>query len=165
MFARVAHGTERRAAQFCAVIEEGGDRLAPWYSSGCGGIVSRASCVSSESAAVDVAALDCGGEQSDELALARGVGQRCLLAPRAGVVDRRACPLERSFDGCFAGLEHPGHLGRAEPEHVAEHERGPLARRQVLQRGHECETDRLSCLVPRLRPGRGVRGPSSRTSG
>ena len=78
---------------------------------------------------------------------ARGppAGRRCSI--------RRARPLQRCFDGCLAGVEHLGDLGCAEAEHVAEHERRPLAGRQVLQRGHECETDRLSRLVAGLRPG------------
>ena len=75
------------------------------------------------------------------------------------LLDRRARPLQCRFDGCLAGVEHLRHFGCAKAEHVAEHERGPLAGWQVLQRGHECETDCLSRLVAGLRSGSSVREP------
>ena len=131
----------------------------PWYSSGCGGIVSRASSVSSESAASMSPRSTAAANRPTSSRSRAEWGRGACSRPPAGrrCVDRRACPLQRSFDGCFAGVEHLGHFGRAEAEHVAEHERGPLAGRQVLQRGHECETDRLSRLVAGLRSGSSVR--------
>ena len=50
------------------------------------------------------------------------------------------------------GVEHAGHLGAAEAERVAEHEHGPLPGREVLQRGDECQSHRLSHFVARVRP-------------
>jgi hypothetical protein len=46
-----------------------------------------------------------------------------------------------------------------EAQHVAQHQRGALARREVLQGRHEPQSDRLPGLVARLRAGRGVRHP------
>ena len=41
--------------------------------------------------------------------------------------------LEGTVDRIFAGLEHVGHLAGVAAEDVPEHERGPLAGREVLE--------------------------------
>ena len=50
-------------------------------------------------------------------------------------------------------VEHLGDLGGAKAEHVVQHERGALARRQLLKGDDERELDRLPGLVKRGRPG------------
>src|SRR5690242_4479902 len=109
--------------------------------------------------ALSVAALDRGGEAAHELALPRGTRERCALAGARdrAFIYRRSRSLQRAFDGRFAALEHLGDLTGEEAEHVAEHKRSTLARRQMMQRNHECESDRLSCFVARLRARGGVR--------
>jgi hypothetical protein len=107
---------------------------------------------------VRVAALDRRGEAADQLTLAGGPRKgRALEAARPeALAERSPRPLERALDRRLGAVEHLRHLGGAKAEHVAEHERRALARRQVLQRRHECERDRLPRLVACLRPGRRV---------
>ena len=50
------------------------------------------------------------------------------------------------------GVEHLGDLGRAVPEHVAQHQHRPLAGRDPLQAGDEGEADRLLGLVAGVGP-------------
>ena len=54
--------------------------------------------------------------------------------------------------------EHRGHLAGREPQHVAQDQRRPLARRQLLQRRDKRQFDALALLVARLRRGRGIGG-------
>jgi len=93
-------------------------------------------------------------KMADELPLVRGPRQGCAFetAGRHAFVERRAGALERAFDRALAAPEHRGRLGRVKAERVTEHERGSLARRQVLQRRHEREPDRFSGLVACLGP-------------
>jgi hypothetical protein len=105
-----------------------------------------------------VAALEGVGEARHELALVARVRQRHLFARRkahAGV-ERRPRPVERAVDRGLGDAERLGHLGRAEAEHVAQHEHDPLARREPLEAGDEREPDRLARLVARIRLARAV---------
>ena len=115
--------------------------------------MSQASAVSRETTPVGVAALDRLDEAPDELALAGGARQRCLLAAagRTAGVERRPRALQRALDRCLAALEHVRHLGTVKAEHVPKHEHGPLARREMLECRYEREPDRLAHLVARLR--------------
>ena len=89
---------------------------------------------------------------ADELLLARRRRQRCSIETAGGkaLVERRAGPLERAFDRALAAAEYRGRLGGVKTERVAEHERGSLAWRKMLQRRHERQPDGLPDLVPRL---------------
>jgi len=67
--------------------------------------------------------------------------------------------LQGALDRGFRGVEHAGCFSGRVAEHVAEHQDGTLARRQVLQGGDERQLDRLLGVVAGLRPGRGVGYP------
>ena len=97
----------------------------------------------------------------------RGSGQRRPLAVASGhaFVERRARPLQRPLDRGFGAVEHLRDLGGVKAQHVPQHERGPLPRRQMLQPSHEGEADRLSRLVACLRPWSGVREPFEQNVG
>jgi hypothetical protein len=99
--------------------------------------------------AVDVARLERCREAVDELALRPRARQRRMLAPaRRG--DRFEClarALERSVHGDFGDAEHLGDLAGVEGEHVAQDEYGALSRRESLQAGDECKSDRFSRFV------------------
>ena len=108
-----------------------------------------------------VALLDRRGEPPHEFALARGPRQRGALATASGHarVERRAGTLQGALDRRFARLEHLGDFGGAKAEDLAQHERGALAGRQVLQRGRECQPHGLSGFVARRRPSGGIGDP------
>ena len=119
--------------------------------------------------ALHVAALDRVGEAADQLALARrsSAGARAR-GSRGGsrVVERRPGALQRALDRSFAACRASRHLGRAEAEHVAQHEHRPLSRRQELQRGHERQR-RPPPAARSAPPARATcrRSPSSSASG
>jgi len=85
------------------------------------------------------------------------VGQRRLLAFEGVRVERCACALERGFDRLRRRLEDRGGFVGVEAEHVAQHERCALLRRQLLQRDDERELDRFALLVACFRSGSGIR--------
>jgi hypothetical protein len=70
---------------------------------------------------------------------------------RPALVDGRAGADERAVYRRRGGIEHRGDLNRGEPQHVAEHEHGALARREAMERGEESERYRLAGLVAGLR--------------
>ena len=84
------------------------------------------------------------------------------LLPLAGRCSRmrRAGPLQRAVDRGDAGLEQGGGLLGRPAEHVAQDQRGALARRQELDRGEEGELDRLARDDHRVR----LVAPSAATS-
>jgi hypothetical protein len=84
--------------------------------------------------------------------LAGGVGPGRALAGggRQSIFQSRAGALQGAFDRRLAGFEHVGDLGGVVAEHVAQHERGALAGRQVLEGDDERELDGLPGLVARL---------------
>jgi hypothetical protein len=86
----------------------------------------------------------------------RGSGARSRLP-----LGRRACSvaraLQRALDRGLAAVEHVRHLGGVEAEHVAQHQHGALARREVLECRDERQRYRLAGLVARLGRGRAVR--------
>ena len=63
-----------------------------------------------------------------------GLRRRFVLG---SVLERGAGALERARHRVQRRLEHLGHLGRPEPEHVPQDQHGPLARRQELERRNE----------------------------
>ena len=77
------------------------------------------------------------------------VAQHRLLG-RRGRGDRLACPLQRAVDRGGRRIKLIGHLGRGEAEHIAQDQRRPLGRRQVLQRRDVRELDGLAGKVVRL---------------
>ena len=58
-------------------------------------------------------------------------------------LDRRAGALQRAVDRRHAGVEQLGGLTGLPAKHLAQDQGGPLARRQVLERGHERQAHRL----------------------
>jgi hypothetical protein len=138
----------------------------PSYSSGWGGIVSRASSEQGDHG-VEVAALDGVGKAPDQPALAGGVGLRSVFAVggRQPRPERRAGALEGALHRGLAGAEHLGDLGGAQAEHIAEDQSRALARGQVLEADDERELDRLPGLVARGRARGAVGTLSSRASG
>ena len=58
-------------------------------------------------------------------------------------LDRRAGALQRAVDRGDAGVEQLGGLAGLPAQHLAQDQRGPLARRQVLERGDERQAHRL----------------------
>jgi glutathione S-transferase len=87
----------------------------------------------------------------------RRVGKRRLLAFDGVRVERCACALERGLDRLRRRLEDRGGFVGGEAEHVAQHERCALLRRQLLQRDDERELDRFALLVACFRSGSGIR--------
>ena len=76
----------------------------------------------------------------------RASSSSSISASAAACVHRRQCrprPLQRAVDRRHRCLEKLGDLRRLPVQHLAEDERGPLARRKVLERGDEREPDRL----------------------
>jgi len=65
-------------------------------------------------------------------------------------------PLQCAVRRCDPDPEQPGRLGGGEREHVAQHEHGPLPRRQQPDRGHERQRHRLPADRHRLGLGRVV---------
>jgi hypothetical protein len=122
------------------------------YSSGSGGIVSRASSLSSATSR-GVARLDGVAEACDEFALGGRVGQRCAFALRHALLERRARARQRALDRLWRELEHRGDLLGAEAEHVTQYECRSLALGQLLQPGDERELRRLALLVACLGTG------------
>ena len=90
----------------------------------------------------------------DPRSLRAGSGPARVRRRSAGG-ERRACALERALDRASV-VSSISALCRPEAEHVAQHERRALQRRQLLQPGDERERGRLFRLVARRRPGRGV---------
>jgi hypothetical protein len=83
------------------------------------------------------------------------VAQHRLLG-RRGRGDRLACPLQRAVDRGGRRIKLLGHLGRGEAGHIAQDQRRPLQRGQVLQRRGERELDALAGQVVRLGRDAGV---------
>ena len=108
---------------------------------------------------VDVAALPRVDVRLDDLAhtLVAERAQCLLLAVRRQLlVDALVGALQDTVDSRRRSLERLGDLCRREAEHVAQNQHCPLARGQVLQRGHEREVDALALLVAPLRRGQAV---------
>ncbi len=84
-----------------------------------------------------------------------GAGARSRPGRQPGL-QGGAGALQGALDRGFGGLEHDGGFGGRVAEHVAEHQDGPLAGRQVLQGGDERQLDGLLGVVAGFRPGRGV---------
>ena len=74
-------------------------------------------------------------------------------------LERRAGALERAGHRFLAGVQDPGRLAGMEPQHIAQDDGGPPARRQQLQGGDEGERDRFPGLIPGLRAGCAVSEP------
>ena len=102
---------------------------------------------------VDVVRLERGDVPLEQLA-----GLVVELAGRGDVCgsERRACALQRTVDRGDARLEQLRRLARLPLQDLAEDERGPLLRRQVLQRCDEGEPQRLALLRELVRRGNGV---------
>src|SRR5215207_1070696 len=104
----------------------------PWYSSGSGGIVSQASSVSRATTPSTSPPSKASVKRATSSRSSREFGSGTCSARRnaqAGV-ERRPGPVERARDRRFGDAERLGYLGRAEAEHVAQHEHGALARRE-----------------------------------
>ena len=69
------------------------------------------------------------------------LGDRFGLRVRvdAGLGEAGPCPLQRTVDARSRRAEEAGDLGRRQLEHLLEDERRPLARREQLQRSHQCK--------------------------
>src|SRR4029077_16406035 len=116
----------------------------PWYSYGSGGMVSPASLVSRVSTASMSPPSTAAAKRAPARARAGGVRQRGpVAAGREPGLQSRPGALQGAFDRGFCGAEHVGCFGGAVTEHIAEHQDGALAGRQVLQGGDERQLDRL----------------------
>jgi hypothetical protein len=98
------------------------------------------------------------GEQAVQVTVHEGfcetAGQFAFRGRRhvpARCSERGAGPLQRSLDRDLGGAEHVRDLRRAVTEHVAQHQRGRLPRRQPLQRDDEGQLHRLPARRPRFR--------------
>ena len=111
--------------------------------------------------AVDVVSGERGGEPRRDLSLPGRTRQRCPLPVRSGQPGRHRGPgpLQRAVHRGLAAVQHVRHLQWTEPEHVPEHEHGPLPRRQVLDGGHESQRDCLLGLISRLGTRARIRQP------
>ena len=109
---------------------------------------------------VDIGGFPGGDEPAATASSARRAnGGRGPVGRRRGRLRRLARALLSALltDSTVAPSISATSLG-AEPEHVAEDERGELAGRQELQGGHEGQRDRFALLVAGLRAGRRVDG-------
>ena len=131
----------------------------PWNSIVTGGMVNHASSVSNATTASMSSSANAVANRpaTSRSRAERGSGARSRPGPgsRCAIVARARC--SALFTEASLLSQHVRHLGGPEAQHVPEHERGPLPRRQVLDGGHEGERDRLFGLVlrfgPRLRIG------------
>src|SRR3954451_19390315 len=121
---------ERSTAQGGTIVEEARDRRVALILEGLGrhgepGVVGE-----ERDDLVRVAALDCVGEATDQLALARGARHWRALAvayPKPAL-ERPSRALERTLDRGLARLEHVRDLRRSKSEHVAQHQNCSLPR-------------------------------------
>ena len=153
------HATQRHAAQLGPVPQEGGDGVAAPVLERLGRHREQGIVGEQRDHRVDVTVLDGVGEAADQLAFGGGVrpGRALAVGGRETLAERRAGALQGALGGGLAGVEQVGDLGGAEAEHVGEHQRRALARREVLERGDERQLDRLPGLVARRRAGGAVR--------
>jgi hypothetical protein len=86
---------------------------------------------------------DCTGGLAAEVAQHRLLGRRVR-------VDHFPGSLQGAVHGGGGRAQLLGHLGRREPEHLAQDQRRPLSRGQVLKGGDEGELDALAGHVLRL---------------
>jgi len=104
----------------------------------------------------DVSALEGVDKALHDLADAlvpEGAKRRLLALLGQPIPDRPARALEGAVHRRDRRPERLRDLLRRQPEHLAEDEHGPLARRQVLERRDEGELERLALLVAGLRRG------------
>ena len=118
-----------------------------------GGIDWVASSRISAVSAVDVVALEGVDVAREELPLV-GVHRRGGVgAVDVALLERGPRPLERAVDRGDARVEQLGDLAGLPAQHLAQDQHRPLAGRQVLERGHEGQADRVALHAP-ARPDR-----------